>query len=139
MFNIGDRVIVKDYDDMPEEMRTNGISRVAGKAGVIIDKMHSEAKGSTVYRVHLDGYAKPSRVDYIEDILIEESATTYGFEFDYAENLVSARFYSIKGEKKCLIARGHGHVFHDGELGIAQAASYALKRIYMTLNGGGDE
>lgn len=139
MFDIGDRVIVKEYEDMPEEMRTKGISRVSGKAGVIIDRMHSEAKGATVYRLHLDGYATPSRVDYLEDSLMEESPITYGFEFDYAENLVSARFYSIKGEKKSLIARGHGHIFHDGELGIAQAASYALKRIYMLLNGDGDE
>ena len=139
MFNIGDRVVVKDYDAMPEEMRTKGISRVAGKAGEVIDKMHSEAKGATVYRVHLDGYATPSRVDYLEDSLAEESPITYTFEFDYAENLVSARFYSIKGEKKSLIARGHGHIFHEGDLGIAQAASYALKKIYMLLQGDGDE
>ena len=139
MFNIGDRVVIKDYEDLPEEMKNNAISRITGKAGVIIDKMHSEAKGATIYRVQLDGYDKPSRVDYLEDSLKEEASTTYAYEFEYAENLVIARFYAVKGDEKKLIARGHGHIFHEGDLGIAQAASYALKKIYQLLQGDDEE
>jgi hypothetical protein len=64
---------------------------------------------------------------------------TYSYEFDFAENLVIARLYEHKGESKKMIARGHGHIFHDGALGIAQAGSYALKRIYKFLEDGDAE
>jgi hypothetical protein len=60
---------------------------------------------------------------------------TYCYEFDYLDNVVVARFYKIKGEEKTEITRGHGHIIHEGEIGVAQAASYALKRIYMNLGG----
>ena len=32
--------------------------------------------------------------------------------------------------------KGHAHLLHDGVVGYAQAASYALKKIYEKLNGG---
>lgn len=31
------------------------------------------------------------------------------------------------------IGRGHGHIIHEGALGIAQATSYALYRLYKRL------
>lgn len=140
-FNIGERVKVKPYDLLPNEMKSKGISRITGEEGEIIDKLYSNAKGCTIYKIKLDNYAVPSRVDFIEgsfDLIIEEP-TAYTFEFEYAENLVIARMYEVKAESKKLITRGHGHIFHDGALGIAQAASYAMKRIYKFLEGGEDE
>jgi hypothetical protein len=53
-----------------------------------------------------------------------------------ADNVVIAVLYAVVGDTKTEIARGHGHIMHEGVLGIAQASSYALKRIYMDLNGG---
>lgn len=138
MFNIGDRVRVRLYEDLPEEMKTKGISRIAGEDGEIIDKLHSGAKGCTIYKIQLDNYSIPSRVEFLEgsfDLISDLEEATYTYEFEYAENLVIARMYEIKKDSKKMIARGHGHIFHDGALGIAQAASYALKKIYQHLEG----
>ena len=68
-------------------------------------------------------------VPYVEEVV------TYYHEFDYLDNVVVARFYEVKGEEMTEIARGHGHIIHEGALGIAQASSYALKRIYQKING----
>lgn len=53
-----------------------------------------------------------------------------------AENLVAVRFYEDKGDKSTIIGRAHGHVFHEGAEGIAQAGSYALKRLLEKINDG---
>ena len=34
-----------------------------------------------------------------------------------------------------IISKGHGHVIHAGDVGIAQAASYATKRMYFNMKG----
>ena len=34
------------------------------------------------------------------------------------------------------IVRGHGHIIHEGDVGIVQALSYALKKAYEKINGG---
>lgn len=141
-FNIGDRVRVRDRENLPEEMKTKGISRITGMDGVIIDKMWSGARGCTVYKPQLDGFKVPSKVDYLEgsfDLISELEQATYTYEFEFAENLVIARLYELKSDSKKMIARGHGHIFHDGALGIAQAASYALKRIYKLLEEGEED
>lgn len=135
-FNIGDRVRIRDRENMPEGMKTKGISRIAGMDGVIIDRMHSHARGCTIYKIHLDAYEVPSKVDFLEgsfDLISDLEEATYTYEFEYAENLVIARMYELKGDSKKMIARGHGHIFHDGALGIAQATSYALKKLYKFL------
>ena len=65
----------------------------------------------------------------------EENPTTYKYEFEHLENVVVARLYEIKGDVVTEVARGHGHIMHDGVIGVAQAASYALKRIYEAVGG----
>lgn len=135
-FFIGDRVRIREYNDLPEQMKTKGIARIAGCDGEIVDKLISGAKGCTVYKIHLDGYSVPSRVEYIEgsfDLIPEAEEPTYTYEFEYLENLVVARLYEVTDTSKTEIAKGHGHIFHDGVYGIAQAASYALKKIYQKL------
>lgn len=135
-FNIGERVKIKSYWDIPEEARNKGIAKVTNTEGEIVDKLYSEAKGCTVYRIHLDGYDRPSKCDFVEGSFDLVGGGEYFYEFEYLENLVVARLYEIKDGEKVEIAKGHGHIFHDGAYGIAQAASYALKRICEDLNGG---
>ena len=141
-FNIGDRVRVRQYDDIPEEFRNRGLGKSSGKDGEIVDILWSNAKNAYVYRIHFDGCDMPSRTDFVEgtfDLISELERAQYDYEFDYLENLVVASLYEIKGDARKLVARGHGHIFHDGVLGIAQAASYALKRIYKFLEGDDEE
>ncbi|MBE6618406.1 MAG: hypothetical protein E7626_01320 [Ruminococcaceae bacterium] len=122
-FKIGDRIQVKD----------------SGMKGEVVDRFFSELQQEYVYRIKLDGFSSPERFMCDGDNLIPEviePETTYHFEFEILENLVSARFYEDKGDKTSLICRGHGHIFHDGAVGVAQAASYALKKILEKLNDG---
>ena len=131
-FNIGDKVRIKDYTNLTDFTKNKGVARIAGKEGVVIDKLYSEAHSRFIYRLQLDGYAVPSNAQYDADSLspIEDEPVTYCHEFDYLENIVIARFYKVKGGVKTEIMRGHGHIIHEGDLGVAQASSYALKKIY---------
>ena len=119
-------------------MKNSACAKVAGKEGEIIDVLWSYNNNCTFYKIQLDGYDRPSKVNYIEgsfDLIEEEeqAAKTYTYEFDYLDTVVTARLYEVDGDTMTQIAIGHGHIIHDGALGIAQAASYALKRIWLSL------
>jgi hypothetical protein len=149
-FNIGDRIMVKEYEDIPQENKvksagddfrlfTTRKASLCGQHGEVVDRYYSEALGCYGYKLKFDGSPRPSLALFDGDSLIpeeQEEEAGYHFEFDILENLVSARFYEDKGDKTSLICRGHGHIFHDGAVGVAQAASYALKRILEKLNDG---
>lgn len=141
-YSIGDEVRVRQYEDLPDDIKQIGLGKSAGKDGVIVDILWSGAKECHIYRIQFDGCDAPSRTDFYAgsfDLKSELERATYSYEFEFAENLVIARMYEHTGESKKMIARGHGHIFHDGALGIAQAASYALKRIYKFLEDGDAE
>lgn len=104
----------------------------ANDAGIVKDKLRS-TKGYTVYLVEDEGGGE--RFFTEDELKPIEEAVTYCYELEHHENIVVARFYEVRGDDKTEIARGHGHVIHEGAFGVAQAASYALKRIYMQLGG----
>ena len=118
-FNIGDKVkLVSD-------------SSVKGN---IIDRFHSELSNHECLYIFLHDNDGEEEMVYEDEIeLVEE--VTYQHEFEYLDNLVIAKFFVIKGTSKTEIARGHGHIIHEGALGIAQASSYALKKVYENMGG----
>lgn len=135
-FNIGDKVKVKPYDEVPEAIRVRGLAKNAGRVGEIVDVVYSNAKEKTVYKVLFDGDVHISRTDFEEgtiDLVTTIEMPEYEYEFEYLENVVVARLYEITETSKVEVAKGHGHIIHDGVYGIAQAASFALKRIYCAL------
>lgn len=135
---IGDRVKVKEYSDIPESHRNKAMAKMCGEVGVVIDKLYSEGNGGYIYRVKFDNYGIPSNKLWTAEqlFILIEIPPEYKFEFDYLENLVVARFIEVRGNSETEIARGHGHIIHEDALGIAQAASYALKKLYEKMNGG---
>ena len=136
-FNIGERVRIKSYDEILEGKKNRRLGMLAGCEGKIVDKLYSEAKGCMTYRIHLDGYDRPSNFGFVEGSFeLVGRDCEYTYEFEYLENLVVARLYEITDGEQVEIARGHGRIIHEGVYGIAQASSYALKRICDTLNGG---
>lgn len=137
-FKIGDRVKVKEYADIPEDYRTQGVARLSGEIGVVTDKLYSEGNNGFLYTIKLDNYDKPSKKLWSEECLDKyvETSVEYKFEFEYLDNVVVAIFYELGEDSKTEIARGHGHIIHEGSLGIAQAASYALKKMFEKMNGG---
>ena len=92
------------------------------------------------YNVHTkcpDGVERAFVVDEVR--LAEEEIKTnpeeYELKIDVAHNIVIAMLLK-NGEE---IARGHGHIIHGGDIGIAQAISYACKRIWFELGGNYDD
>ena len=134
-FTIGDRVRVRDYNDIPEEHRTQGISKMCGEIGTIEDVFYSEGKKCNLYVIHFDNYNKSTKL-WKEELLEEvDDSVSYEYEFEYLEKVVVARLYEVTEDSKTEIAKGHGHIIHEGVIGIAQASAYALKRIYYILQG----
>lgn len=137
-FEIGDRVRIKDYSDLPEECRNAGFAKTCGKEGEIVDMIWSRAKQVGLYRIRFDGNEKASRADYPEgsfEVIPDIPKSSYGMELDYADNVVIAIFYEYQDEAKTELARAHGHIIHEGAIGIAQAVSFAAKRCYDKLSG----
>lgn len=136
-YKIGDRVRIKNYEDISPENRSKGKARLCGKSGTIVDKLYSESSVEVVYRIQLDDYEQPSRVLWHEDCFIpDRKIVGYSYDIEILDNVVVVRFYEEEDALKTELARGHGHIIHEGAKGIAQATSYALKRIFEKLNGG---
>lgn len=137
-FNIYDRVKVKEFVKIPEEVRNNRLGVLSGNEGEVVDKLWSDSLSKYVYVIHFDGKAKPSHKLFTEEMLeaIIAEPAEYTYEFKVLGNVVLAIFYEEVGSIKSEVARGHGHILHEGALGIAQASSYAMKKIYEKMNGG---
>ena len=56
-------------------------------------------------------------------------------KIDIANNVVIATLYESAGGAQKPIGKGHGHLIHEGEVGIAKAASYACMRLYKSIGG----
>lgn len=132
--NIGDAVMVKDYDQLPEQLKKKAIGRLCGKRAVVVDKLWSDAKECTLYKLRIDGKDNPSTVEFPTQALERvDSVKQYQYEFSYLDNVVVAVLNEVGDGYIREVARGHGHIIHDGVEGVAQAASYALKRIYLKV------
>ena len=100
--------------------------------GTISDIWSSLVKQSVMYAVNTeDGrcglYAEnqlkpaPLRIDY-------------SFETHIDNNVAVVTMIATQGEKTWVYARGHAHILHDGEVGMAQAVSYASKRMFESVD-----
>jgi hypothetical protein len=116
-FKIGDRV------------RVTSNNKVA--VGTVKDVFTSEVKNTSIYLVQFDDHESMWKEESLEEFAEPVSHT---YEIECLENIVLVRLYELRGETKTEIARGHGHIIHEGALGVAQAASYALKRIYYDIS-----
>lgn len=121
-FEIGDKVKVYGL-----------ISEHRNRVGSVSDVLQSR-KGGTLYEVQFEDEFEPCDTFFEDDSLekIVEPDPTISFKIDICENVVVA--IMIQDERQ--IARGHGHIIHEGAIGIAQAASYACKKLYESMNGG---
>jgi uncharacterized protein YodC (DUF2158 family) len=124
-FNIGDVVAIKSA--LPNY-----------PLGTIVEVFSSHRTKELLYKIHIEGEESPREHLFDEDSLIpyENPKCTYDFEIQQLDSLVVAVMYKVCGNDREEIARGHGHIIHDAEKGIAQATSYALKKIYEKINGG---
>lgn len=128
MFKIGDKVACP----------AKGID-YAEVVGVI----HSMASEKTFYLLNANGKIVDRRVKFTDDnlVAVKDESVSYDFHIETADTVVIvSMFECCEGKPDKFICRGHGHIIHDGALGIAQAASWALRKIYQKIedreNGG---
>jgi hypothetical protein len=116
-FKIGDRVKAVGYK---------------GIEGEIVDVMNSMTSG---WRYEVED-KNGSQFFLCEDAL-ELARKDYSMEIkiDIANNVLIATLYESTGGAQKPVAKGHGHLIHEGELGIAQAASYACNRLWKRVAG----
>ena len=117
-FKLGDRV------------ETNWIG-----IGKVTDIMYSAIKDEYTYEVaNEEGGSGLFNEDELT-LVTEKKGYSMTIDIDIAQNVVIATLYEENDDSKSPLAKGHAHLIHEGELGIAQAASYACKRLYQSLGG----
>ena len=117
-FQIGDRVKIPSK---------------ANKIGIVNDIWTSLAKSALMYAVadETDGHLGL----YAEDQLdFAPLPITYSFGSYIDGNVAVVVMNATQGEKTWVYARGHAHIIHDGEVGMAQAISYAARRMFESLD-----
>lgn len=94
--------------------------------GTCIDVLLGTSMSTQFYNIVLKN--GESCVIGAKDVVLDNSEDEYTFPIDIVpeKNVVIVRM-NVNGVE---IARGHGHVIHGGDLGIAQATSYAFRKIY---------
>lgn len=118
-FKIGDRVVA-------------GSNRVSGE---VMECLYSTRNDEGLYEINSCGEDIGTYAErYLEPAPVKKE---YRIDFEIADNnVVICKLLDVTGGEAEEISRGHGHVIHQGDIGIAQAASYAAKQMYIALNGG---
>lgn len=116
-FQIGDRVKI------PSKSLT---------IGIVSDIWHSLAQNNLMYAVDTEGGIRGL---YAEDQLQPAPLPIeYTWEAHIDGNVAVVTMNATQGEKTWVYARGHAHIIHDGEVGMAQAISYAARRMFESLD-----
>lgn len=117
-FQIGDRVKIPSK---------------ANKVGTISDIWSSLAKATVMYTVEneSDGYCGMYNENQLEPAPLP---IDYSFSAIIDGNVAVVTMTATQGDKTWVYARGHAHILHDGEVGMAQAVSYAARRMFESLD-----
>lgn len=100
--------------------------------GTICDIWHSIVQDKLMYAVDIEG---GSRGLYREDQLEPAPLPIeYTFSTTVENNVAVVCMIATQGEKSWVHARGHAHILHDGAVGMAQAVSFAAKRMFESLD-----
>ena len=117
-FQIGDRVKI------PAKAET---------IGIVTEIWSSMAQSRTMYEVAYE--SNGTKGLYAEEQLEPAPIPTeYTFETKVECNVAVVAMIAKQGEKTWIYARGHAHILHDGEVGMAQAVSFAAKRMFESLD-----
>lgn len=116
-FQIGDRVKIPSK---------------ALSIGVVRDIWSSVVQNKQMYAVETEGGHCGL---YAEDQLeLAPIPIDYTWEAHIDGNVAVVTMMATQGDKTWVFARGHAHIIHDGEVGMAQAISYAARRMFETLD-----
>ena len=117
-FQIGDRVKI------PSKNLT---------IGIVSDIWHSVAQARLMYAVEVepDGHCGLFAENQLEPAPLP---IEYSWQACIDGNVAVVTMIATQGEKSWVYARGHAHILHDGEVGMAQAISYAARRMFEALD-----
>ena len=117
-FQIGDRVKIPSKEN---------------KSGTISDIWHSLSQDKLLYAVDVEGGIRGLYAEaQLEPAPIP---VEYSWEAHIDGNVAVCTMTATQGEKTWIYARGHAHIIHNGEVGMAQAISYAARRMFESLDG----
>lgn len=135
--------VTEDIQEEETEEESNGtkfqigyrviIPSKANKVGIVSDIWSSLAKNTVMYSVEnaSDGYCGMYSEHQIKP---EPLPIDFTFESCIDGNVAVATMIATQGDKTWIYARGHAHIIHDGPVGLAQAISYAGRRMFETLD-----
>lgn len=103
------------------------------KIGIVADIWQSFASQVRMYTVRDEG---DGHCAMFSETQLEPAPLPIEYSFEaYVEgNVAVVTMNATQGEKSWVYARGHAHILHDGEVGMAQAVSYAAKRMFESLD-----
>lgn len=117
-FQIGDRVKIPAKQDV---------------FAAVSDIWSSLSQGKTMYEVIHE--RNGTRGMYAENQLEPAPIPIeFSWEAHLEGNVAVVVMNATQGEKTWVYARGHAHILHDGEVGMAQAISYAARRMFESLD-----
>lgn len=117
-FQIGDRVKIPAKQEI---------------IGVVSDIWSSLAQDRTMYEVTMEDNGNKGL--YAENQLEPAPLPiSYSWEAHIDGNVAVVTMNATHGEKTWVYARGHAHILHDGEVGMAQAISFAARRMFEVLD-----
>lgn len=100
--------------------------------GTVSDIWSSLAQPCVMYVVDTEGGHRGLYMEYqLEPAPIP---ITYTFSVTLENNVAVVAMIANQEEKTWVYARGHAHILHDGETGMAQAVSFAAKRMFESLD-----
>ena len=107
-----------------------------GRTGEVKESLYSSLNDCWYYEV-MERNTKEVCTHSEGDLEMAAEKKDYSMtiQIDIANNVLIASLFEKVGDDLVTLAKGHGHLIHEGELGIAQAASFACKRLYESLGG----
>lgn len=107
----------------------------SGKRGKVADLFRSDdAKSGCALLFNVEMDSGEFEFYYADEVELYQLKKEYTVSVDVLENVVVATVYEADENGTREVAKGHGHTIHMGLLGVAQALSYASRRILMDVD-----
>ncbi len=99
-YNINDKVVIVDYNEIPYEKQNKAIAKACGKVGTIKDKLYSESQGEYIYKIFLEGSKSVSQINFTEDMFEPCGGGMTTSKLKQLSKKTSSLFECTKAEKK---------------------------------------
>lgn len=107
-----------------------------GIIGEVLNSIYSSRGDEWLYEVRIAGSMDDCTCNENSlELVPEKKDYSMEIKIDIANNVLVATLYESVGGVLKPLAKGHGHLIHEGEVGIAQAASYACNRLWKKIGG----